>query len=73
MPVSPSQKRARNKWNAAHMVTMGVSVRRDYAELIKSVCYANSTTPSAVMRAALDTFLAEHPAHADSAPIDTTP
>lgn len=60
MPLSDAKKRARNKWNAANMVTLGCSVRRDYAELIKAVCYANSTTPAAVMRSALDAFVASH-------------
>jgi predicted transcriptional regulator len=64
-----AQKRATNKWNKANMTSLAVSLRKEEAERIKSVCYANNTNPSAIMRAALDEFVKQHsytPAALDS-------
>lgn len=55
-----AQKRATNKWNKANMTSLAVSLRKSEAERIKAICYANGTTPAAVMRSALDAFVTSH-------------
>jgi predicted transcriptional regulator len=41
------------------MTTLGCRIRRDYAERIKAAAAAAGTTPSTIMRKALDDFMRE--------------
>jgi len=57
MPLSEAKKAANKKWDAANMQNLSVKVRRDYAERIKAAAAAAGTTPSSIMRKALDDFM----------------
>lgn len=57
MPVSEKKKATNYKWDRENMTTLGCRVRRDYAERIKAAALAAGTTPSAIMRRALDEFM----------------
>jgi len=59
MPLSEAKKAANKKWDAANMQNLSVKVRRDYAERIKAAAAAAGTTPSTIMRKALDDFMRE--------------
>jgi predicted transcriptional regulator len=60
MPLSEAKRAANKKWDAANMQNLSVKVRRDYAERIKAAAAAAGTTPSSIMRRALDDFMREH-------------
>jgi len=57
MPLSEAKKAANKKWDAANMQNLSVKVRRDYAERIRAAAAAAGTTPSTIMRKALDDFM----------------
>ena len=59
MPLSEAKKAANKKWDAVNMKNLSVKVRRDYAERIKAAAAAAGTTPSTIMRKALDEFMRE--------------
>lgn len=63
--VYESQKRASAKWDKEHMTIVGTKVRRTYAAEFKEACIAAGTTPSAVIKKAMDDFMKSH--HADGA------
>lgn len=60
MPVRESQKRAKNKWDAANTTVLGCKMRKEKAERFKEACREAGTTPNAVFTAAVDAFLTEH-------------
>ena len=60
MTVTISQKRSRNKWDAANMTVLGCKVRKDKAEKFKAACKEAGTTPNAVFTGAIDDFMEEH-------------
>lgn len=70
--VSEAQKRARNKYDAAHYTTLGIKLSRDEAAEFKAVCAAHGTNPSAVFRAAMRDYVsrcaAGGPAEAQTGP-----
>ncbi len=57
MPPSEAQKKAANKWDAAHMQNLSVKVRREYADQIREKAAAKGTTVGAILRKALDEFM----------------
>lgn len=52
-----AQRRARNKYDAANMTTLGCRMRKEYAEKFKGACYSAGTTPNAVFTAAAADFM----------------
>lgn len=56
-PQTESQRKAKNKWDSANMTNLCLKIRKDYAEAIKAKCKAHNTTPSAIMRKAIDDFM----------------
>ena len=60
MPISDAQKKARNKWNAANMITVGVKMRRDLAQQFTAAAKANGTTRNAVLLAAAREYIRTH-------------
>lgn len=52
--VYESQKRASAKWDKEHMTIIGTKVRKTYAAEFKEACKAAGTTPSAVIKKAMD-------------------
>lgn len=58
--TSDAQKAAVNRWQAANMKVLGVKVKRDYAQHLQAVMAARGDTVNAVLRAALDDYLAAH-------------
>ena len=55
-----AQRRARNKYDAANMTTLGCRMRKEYAEKFKGACYSAGTTPNAVFTAAAADFMEKH-------------
>ena len=61
MAQTDAQKRAAKKYQAAHMASVGIKLRKEDAEAFKAACAAAGTTPSAVLRAAISQFMATAP------------
>ena len=59
MTISEKKKASNYKWDRENMTTLGCRLRRDYAERIKAAAAAAGTTPSSIMRRALDDFMRE--------------
>ena len=57
MPLSDARKRANKKWDADNMRNLSIKLRKEYAEQVKIACKEAGTTPGAVMRAAIDSFM----------------
>lgn len=57
MPQTEAQKRASNKYQAAHYTIVGCKVRKDYAARFQAACFANGTKPATVLKAAIDSYL----------------
>lgn len=64
--VSERKKASNARWDRENMTSLTCKVRRIYADKIKKVCKENGTTPSAVMRQALDDFVREKTTQTDS-------
>lgn len=47
MPVPEYQRRARNKWDAEHMATLGVKLRRERADAVRAAAASAGQTVSA--------------------------
>ena len=47
MPVPDYQKKARNKWDAANMATLGTKVKREEAERVRAAAAAAGQSTSA--------------------------
>ena len=60
MPVSEAQRRANNKWAAANMTVLGCKMRKDEAERFKALCRQERTSPNAVFKRAVVSFIEEH-------------
>lgn len=60
MPRTDAQRRAQNKYDAAHYTSLTIKVTREYADTVRAVCAAAGVAPAAIMRAALDTFIKQN-------------
>lgn len=58
MAQTEAQKRATKKYQAAHLASIGIKMRKEDAEAFKAACTAANTTPSAIIRAAIAQFMA---------------
>lgn len=58
MAQTDAQKRAAKKYQAAHLASVGIKLRKEDAEAFKAACKAAGTTPSAVLRDAITRFMA---------------
>lgn len=72
MPRTEAQRRAQNKYDAAHYTSLTIKVTREYADQVRAVCAAAGVAPAAIMRAALDKFIKEN-ATGDNATGDARP
>lgn len=72
MPRTDAQRRAQNKYDAAHYTSLTIKVTREYADTVRAVCAAAGVAPAAIMRAALDKFIKEN-ATGDNATGDASP
>ncbi len=50
MAISEAQKRASNKYNLAHMSTIGCKVTKEQAEAFKVYSVTQGKTPNAVLK-----------------------
>ena len=60
MARTEAQKRANAKWDAAHMTTVGVKMRKDLAAQLTAAAKANGTTRNAVLLAAAREYIRTH-------------
>lgn len=51
---------SKNRWDLQHMRTVGCRLRTEQADRLKAICIAQGTTPSAVIRAAVDEYMEQH-------------
>lgn len=63
MPKTPAKAAADNRWNAANIRKVSTNLRREYAEAFAAKCKANGTTPSAVLRKAVDAYMGDDARH----------
>lgn len=68
MPVPETQKRARDKWDAANMTTIGVRLRKDEAARLARLAKANGTTRNAILLKAARDYIQAHNAEQDTQP-----
>lgn len=61
MPVEETQRKARNKWDAANMTVLGCKIRKDRAEEFKAACKEAGTTPNSVFSNAISDFMEGKP------------
>lgn len=66
MATSEAQRRARDKWNRKHLTVLSCNVTTEKKELFKKACKLAGTTQNAVLLAAVNKFLEEHPVEKDS-------
>ena len=59
MPTE-EQKRARDKWDAANMTTIGVKMRRDEALELAILAEQNGTTRNAILLQAARDYIRQH-------------
>lgn len=59
MALTEAQRRAKQKYEAKAYTTIGCRMRREEAEALSAACKARGTTINAVLRAAVDKFMAE--------------
>lgn len=64
MPKTKAKAAADNRWDAANMKLLQTKVRREKAEAFAALCKQRGTTPSAVLRAAVEAYM-EEAAHHD--------
>lgn len=55
--VSDAQKKASAKWDKENMIVVGTKLKRSYAADFRAACEAVGTTPSSVLRNAIDEFM----------------
>ena len=55
--VSDAQKKASAKWDKENMIVVGTKLKRSYAADFRTACEAVGTTPSSVLRNAIDEFM----------------
>ena len=60
MMVSEAQKAAKRRWDAAHMVKLGVNVRSELADALRACTAAHGDTVSGVLRAAVLEYMEAH-------------
>lgn len=70
MPMSEAQRRANRKWANANITNLSCKVRKDKAEAFKAACYANDTSPNAVLVAAMNAFMETHGGWETWAPVE---
>ncbi len=56
--VSERQKKARNKWDSKNMVVLGCKVLKGEAEAFRAECKRRGTSPNAVFKQAINSFMA---------------
>lgn len=49
MAVSEAQKKASDRYNAAHMATIGCKMKKEKVAAFKKYCTERGTTPNAVL------------------------
>lgn len=62
MAQTDAQRRAVNKWQAAHMTSLSCKLKKEDAEAFKAACKAAGTSPNAVFRDAITQFMEASPA-----------
>lgn len=60
MVMTAAQKRAHDKYDKANYTNIAIRIRKSYADDIRKACADSGTTPSAIMRKAIDDFMREY-------------
>lgn len=59
MSKTPAKAAADRRWNAKNIKKISTNLRKEYAEAFAEKCRANGTNPSAVLRKAIDEYMAK--------------
>lgn len=59
MSKTPAKAAADRRWNAANIRKVSTNLRKEYAEAFAKKCRDNGTNPSAVLRRAVDEYMAK--------------
>ncbi len=54
MPISPARRAANNRWDAEHMATLGVRMRKERADIIRNAAAAAGQSVSAYILQAIN-------------------
>lgn len=65
MAVSEAKRRANDKWDREHMITIGVKMRRDEALELAILAEQNGTTRNAILLQAARDYIRQHSAGPD--------
>lgn len=60
MSLTDAKRKANNKYIKENMTVLGCKVRKDKAEVFKTICKESGTTPNAVFTEAMNAFLIKH-------------
>jgi len=61
MVMTPAQRRAKNKYDAAHYTNIAIKVSKEEADEIRARCQQYGVTPSAVLKEGLTAWMETHP------------
>lgn len=64
--TTEAQKRARDKWNKENMAIQVCNITKKKKELFRIACQQAGTSPNAVLVAAINQFLEDHPVNEES-------
>lgn len=59
MPVSEKQKMHSKKWDKENMKVVSCKLRKEKVDLFRKYCNDRGTTPSAVIHACVDEYIAK--------------
>lgn len=68
MARTEAQKRANAKWDAQHMTTVSVKMRKDLAAQLTAAAKANGTTRNAILLKAARDYIQTHSTEQDTQP-----
>jgi predicted transcriptional regulator len=60
MTLSDARKRANKKWNNENLTSFCVKLNKEKTEKFRRAAAANNTTPSAVIREAIEQYIKEN-------------
>lgn len=58
--LSDKKRISNGKWDAQNMRVLSCKIRKEKADRFRAICQENGTTSSAVLRAAIDDYMAAH-------------
>lgn len=57
MTLTESQRKAKNKWDAANMTSISIKIKKEYADSIRAACVADNIRVSDIIYKALSDYM----------------